>query len=531
MRLPIQTQQYSTWNTIAKEIEPKRRTKFELSGLGDICIKEQTSKDEHPFEVNNNERNKAKQIIVSKRQQPILSKPKQLDLSIPRECYVSSAMTIEELRHEYLYRHPTKKRIARGKWKHWFLFQLGEESLCIAPPLESSGSPTASISCTVSSSSGYSDTSSTANIIATKGNESTFSKYCLSNVSKDHSMTKKNDFNKLTATAVEKSAVAMLTDRPKIMAKNEMLKRWKETKMTTNGDTDTDAGTTSTNVTTTIGLKQKKQVSVKEQATSQQPTPSKVGPSSIPTNQNKLTTSLRSTRKSTYKQRRLSSYDLHTSMSKQMSAPTQKHSSIEKMTPRPITVNAKSVNNETRTDGKILPLKKESKVNSDSANCLQKATPEKKVAMMNKKRIKLSRLGRKSLSSKMEPSLQPACHFPRQEKATVGNKLTVTQTTSKISRLSRHSLPGRRLPQDPLLVVASPKLEMAPSKATAKNKSDLKVTQKKTSPNAKNKCATFNQPSQAEPLPVLSKAYQSKMSAERMGQMRQSRRMSRQSIG
>jgi len=428
-------------------------------------------------------------------------------------------------------------------------------------------------------------------------------------------MTKKNDFNKLTATAVEKSAVAMLTDRPKIMAKNEMLKRWKETKMTTNGDTDTDAGTTSTNVTTTIGLKQKKQVSVKEQATSQQPTPSKVGPSSIPTNQNKLTTSLRSTRKSTYKQRRLSSYDLHTSMSKQMSdsdtnagttstnvttitglkqkkqesvkeqvtpqqptpwkvgpssvptnqntftttlrstrkstykqrrlssydlhtsmskqmsAPTQKHSSIEKMTPRPITVNAKSVNNETRTDGKILPLKKESKVNSDSANCLQKATPEKKVAMMNKKRIKLSRLGRKSLSSKMEPSLQPACHFPRQEKATVGNKLTVTQTTSKISRLSRHSLPGRRLPQDPLLVVASPKLEMAPSKATAKNKSDLKVTQKKTSPNAKNKCATFNQPSQAEPLPVLSKAYQSKMSAERMGQMRQSRRMSRQSIG
>jgi hypothetical protein len=43
-------------------------------------------------------------------------------------------LTVEQLRHEFVFRCPSKKRLARGKWKDWFIFQLGFGSLCVAPP-------------------------------------------------------------------------------------------------------------------------------------------------------------------------------------------------------------------------------------------------------------------------------------------------------------------------------------------------------------------------------------------------------------
>ena len=45
---------------------------------------------------------------------------------------VNSEMTLEQLRREFLYRYPTKKKLVRGKWKSWFLFQLHEGSICVA---------------------------------------------------------------------------------------------------------------------------------------------------------------------------------------------------------------------------------------------------------------------------------------------------------------------------------------------------------------------------------------------------------------
>lgn len=45
---------------------------------------------------------------------------------------VSSLMTVEQLRREFVYRHPSKKKIARGKWKTWLLLQLHEGSICLA---------------------------------------------------------------------------------------------------------------------------------------------------------------------------------------------------------------------------------------------------------------------------------------------------------------------------------------------------------------------------------------------------------------
>jgi hypothetical protein len=43
-------------------------------------------------------------------------------------------LTVEQLRHEFVFRCPSKKRLARAKWKNWFIFQLGFGSLCVAPP-------------------------------------------------------------------------------------------------------------------------------------------------------------------------------------------------------------------------------------------------------------------------------------------------------------------------------------------------------------------------------------------------------------
>ena len=73
------------------------------------------------------------------------------------EPVVSSSMTLEQLRREFLHRHPSKKKLTHGKWKDWFLFQLGEGSLCVAPMnksvasvSKSGGSSQESISYTVS---------------------------------------------------------------------------------------------------------------------------------------------------------------------------------------------------------------------------------------------------------------------------------------------------------------------------------------------------------------------------------------------
>jgi hypothetical protein len=44
---------------------------------------------------------------------------------------VNSSMNVEQLRREFVHRHPSKKKIARGKWKAWFLLQLHEGSICV----------------------------------------------------------------------------------------------------------------------------------------------------------------------------------------------------------------------------------------------------------------------------------------------------------------------------------------------------------------------------------------------------------------
>ena len=45
----------------------------------------------------------------------------------------ATTMTEHQLRREFLHRHPIKKRLCRGKWKDWFVYQLGEGSICLAP--------------------------------------------------------------------------------------------------------------------------------------------------------------------------------------------------------------------------------------------------------------------------------------------------------------------------------------------------------------------------------------------------------------
>ena len=45
----------------------------------------------------------------------------------------SITMSEHQLRREFLHRHPFKKRLCRGKWKDWFVYQLGEGSICLAP--------------------------------------------------------------------------------------------------------------------------------------------------------------------------------------------------------------------------------------------------------------------------------------------------------------------------------------------------------------------------------------------------------------
>lgn len=44
---------------------------------------------------------------------------------------VNSSMTIQQLKREFFGRHPSKKKIARTKWKRWFLLHLHEGSICI----------------------------------------------------------------------------------------------------------------------------------------------------------------------------------------------------------------------------------------------------------------------------------------------------------------------------------------------------------------------------------------------------------------
>ncbi|CAB9501282.1 expressed unknown protein [Seminavis robusta] len=54
-------------------------------------------------------------------------------LKVPQ---VGPSLTVEHLRREFFHRFPGKQKLGRGKWKDWFIIQLGVGSLCLAPPEE-----------------------------------------------------------------------------------------------------------------------------------------------------------------------------------------------------------------------------------------------------------------------------------------------------------------------------------------------------------------------------------------------------------
>lgn len=118
-----------------------RRKKMLISGIEQLSLQERQHTGKNP-------QSKAFGMMTTCGKPKLMVATKTLDQ--PVESVVSDRLSLDQLKREFLYRHPSKKRITRGKWKDWFIFQLGKGSVCVAPMSENGGgSPQASIAYTV----------------------------------------------------------------------------------------------------------------------------------------------------------------------------------------------------------------------------------------------------------------------------------------------------------------------------------------------------------------------------------------------